>query len=60
MKHPDTSCDCAAAVTAKTAIRKVSILAAVCDGVTIRKAEPNGKAATAQRILLGVHKQRSA
>ena len=51
MKHPDTSCDCAAAATplalrwrclvcGKTAIVKVSILATVCDGDTIRKVEP--------------------
>ena len=51
MKHPDTSCNCAAAasplalrwrcsVCGKTAIMKVSILAAVCDGGTIRKVEP--------------------
>jgi hypothetical protein len=51
MKHPDTSCDCAAAVSplalrwgcsvcGKTAIIKVSTLAAVRDGDTIRKVEP--------------------
>jgi hypothetical protein len=51
MKHPDTSCDCAAAVSplalrwgrsvcGKTAIMKVSTLAMVCDGDTIRKVEP--------------------
>jgi hypothetical protein len=51
MKHPDTSCDCAAAasplalrwgcsVCGKTAIMKVSTLATVCDGDTIRKVEP--------------------
>jgi hypothetical protein len=51
MKHPDTSCDCAAAATplaprwrclvcGKTAIVKVSILATVCDGDTIRTVEP--------------------
>ena len=51
MKHPDTSCDCAQAATSlasrwrcpdcgKTAIMKVSTLAAVCDGDTIKKAEP--------------------
>jgi hypothetical protein len=51
MKHPDRSCDCAAAVSplalrwgcyvcGKTAIMKVSTLATVCDGDTIRKVEP--------------------
>jgi hypothetical protein len=51
MKHPDTSCDCAQAATpltlrwrcpgcGKTAIMQVSTLAAVCDGDTIRKVEP--------------------
>ena len=50
MKHPDTRCECAAAASAlalrwscsvcgKTAIMKVSTLAAVCDGDTIRKVE---------------------
>jgi len=51
MKHPDTSCDCVTAATplalrwrcsvcSKTAIMKVSVLATVCDGETIRKIEP--------------------
>jgi predicted RNA-binding Zn-ribbon protein involved in translation (DUF1610 family) len=51
MKHPDTSCDCAQAATplalrwrcpgcGRTAIMKASTLAAVCNGDTIRKAEP--------------------
>ena len=51
MKHPDLNCDCAAAasplalrwrcsVCGKTAIMKVSTLAATCDGDTIRKVEP--------------------
>ena len=51
MKHPDTSCDCAAAASAlavrwrcpacgKTAIMKISTFAAVCGGDTIRKVEP--------------------
>ena len=47
MKHPETQCDCPATSLAirwccpacgKTAIKKVS-LAAVCDGVTIRRVE---------------------
>jgi hypothetical protein len=51
MKHPDTSCDRTVAasqlavrfrcpVDGKTAIMKVSILAAICDGDTIRGVEP--------------------
>jgi hypothetical protein len=48
MKHPDTSSALATSlalrwrctVCGKTAIRKMSILAAVCDGDTIRKVEP--------------------
>jgi hypothetical protein len=51
MNHTDTSCDCGAAVSplalrwrcpvcGKTAIMKVSTIAAVCDGGTIRKVEP--------------------
>ena len=50
MKHSDTSCDCAAmasplavrwrcSLCGKTAIMKVSTLAAVCNGDTIKKAE---------------------
>jgi len=49
MKHPDTNCDCLASATSlafrwccpacgKTAIKKVSV-AAVCDGVTIKRVE---------------------
>jgi hypothetical protein len=52
MNHTDTSCDCGTTVSAlalrwrcpvcgKTAIMKVSTLAAVCDGDTIRKVEPD-------------------
>jgi hypothetical protein len=52
MKHPDARCDCGSAaasplalrwrcpVCGKTAIMKVSTLAADCDGDTIRKVEP--------------------
>jgi hypothetical protein len=51
MKHPDTSCDRTVAasplalrwrcsVCGKTAIMEVSILAAICDGDTIRGVEP--------------------
>jgi hypothetical protein len=51
MKHPDTSCDCVTAasplalrwrcsICANIAILKVSTLAAVCNGDTIRKVEP--------------------
>jgi hypothetical protein len=51
MKHPDSNCDCTAAasplalrwgcsVCGKTAIMKVSTLAAICDGDTIRNVEP--------------------
>ena len=54
MKHPDTSCDGTVAasplavrwrcpVDGKTAIMKVSILAAICDGDTIRGVEPEGR-----------------
>ena len=53
MKHPDASCDCAGAASAlasrwrcptcgKTAIMKISTLAVVCSGDTIRKMEPEG------------------
>jgi len=52
MKHTDARCDCGAAVSplalrwrcaacGKTAIMKVSTLAAVCNGDTIRKVEPD-------------------
>src|SRR5262249_61484000 len=51
MKHPDTSCGCGQGATplalrwrcpgcGRTAIMKLSTRGAVCDGVTIRKAEP--------------------
>jgi hypothetical protein len=52
MKHPDTHCDCGSAaasplalrwrcpVCGKTAIMKVSTLAADCDGDTIRTVGP--------------------
>jgi len=51
MKHPDTSCDCGQAVAplalrwrcpgcGRTSIMKVSTLATVCDGDTIRMGEP--------------------
>ena len=59
MKHPDSNCDCTAAasplalrwvcsVCGKTAIMKVSILAAICDGDTIRRVEPADAAARRQ------------
>jgi len=52
MDHTDTSCQCGAAVSqlalrwrcpvcGKTAIVKVSTVAAICDGDTIRKVEPD-------------------
>jgi hypothetical protein len=58
MKHPETSCDCAVAASAlavrwrcpacgKTAIMKISTLAAVCGGDAIRGIEP--EAASHQR-----------
>jgi hypothetical protein len=51
MKHPDASCDCAGAasplavrwhcpVCGKSATMKISTLAAVCSGDTMRRAEP--------------------
>ena len=54
MKHPEALCDCLATATSltlrwccpacgKTAIKKVS-LAAVCDGVTIKRIEQPGTA----------------
>jgi hypothetical protein len=54
MKHANSSCDCTAAVSplalrwgcsvcGKTAIIKVSILAAICDGDTIRAVKPEGR-----------------
>ena len=57
MNHPDASCDCTTAASpltlrwkcsacGKTAIMKASILAAVCDGGTIRKVEPEGASPT--------------
>jgi hypothetical protein len=59
MKHPDSNCDCHAAasplalrwgcsVCGQTAIMKVSILAAICDGDTIREVEPVDAAARRQ------------
>ena len=52
MDHTDTSCQCGAAVSplalrwrcpvcGKTAIVKVSTVAAICDGDTIRQVEPD-------------------
>jgi hypothetical protein len=54
MKHANSSCNCTAAVSplallwgcsvcGKTAIIKVSILAAICDGDTIRGVKPEGR-----------------
>jgi hypothetical protein len=51
MKHPDLNCECTAATSplalrwgcsarGKTAIIKISMLAAICDGDTIRGVEP--------------------
>jgi AbiV family abortive infection protein len=53
MKHPETHCHCPGSATplalrwrcpvcGKTTIMKMSTLAAVCDGDTIRKVEPEG------------------
>jgi predicted RNA-binding Zn-ribbon protein involved in translation (DUF1610 family) len=53
MKHPETHCHCPASATplalrwrcpdcGKTAIMKVSTLDTVCDGESLRKAEPQG------------------
>jgi hypothetical protein len=53
MKHPDAHCDCAAAATAlalrwrcsvcgKTVNHEGVDLAAVCDGESVRKVEPQG------------------
>jgi hypothetical protein len=53
MKHPETQCNCPASATplalrwrcpacGRSAIMKVSTLAAVCDGESLRKAEPQG------------------
>jgi hypothetical protein len=63
MKHPDSNCDCAAAVSplalrwkcsvcGKTAIMRVSTLAAVCDGDTIRRVEPTDAAARRQTAAI--------
>jgi len=52
MKHPDASCDCAAAVNplalrwrcsvcGKTEIMNISNVAANCDGGAIRRVEPD-------------------
>ena len=54
MKHANSSCDCAAAVSplalrwgcsvcGKTAIIKVPILAGICDGDTIRGVKSEGR-----------------
>jgi hypothetical protein len=51
MKHPGSNCDCIAtasplalrwrcSVCGRTAIMKLSTLAAICDGDTMRKVEP--------------------
>jgi hypothetical protein len=51
MKHPEAQCDCGEAATpltirwrcsvcGKSAMMRVSILAAVCDGESFRKGEP--------------------
>ena len=51
MKHPETACDCVVAASplairwrcpacGKTTVMKISTLAAVCDGGTMRKREP--------------------
>jgi hypothetical protein len=55
MKHPETHCDCAEAVhplalrwrcsvCGASAIMRVSTLAAVCGGESIRNGEPQGNA----------------
>jgi hypothetical protein len=55
MKHPETHCDCSSSATpsalrwrcpfcGKSAIMKVSILATVCDGESLRKVEPQAEA----------------
>ena len=47
-KHPETNCDCGPkaasplALRWRSAIMKISTLAAVCDGERIRKVEPQG------------------
>jgi hypothetical protein len=63
MKHLDSNCDCAAAVSplafrwrcsvcGKTAIMKVSTLAAICDGDTIGRVEPADAAARRQTAAI--------
>jgi hypothetical protein len=63
MKHPDSNCDCTAAasplalrwgcsVCGRTAIMKASILAAICDGDTIRRVEPADAAARPQTAAI--------
>jgi len=53
MKHPETHCHCPASASplalrwrcpdcGKSAIMKVSILDTVCDGESLRNAEPKG------------------
>jgi len=60
MKHPETHCDCGemlnpltlrwrCSVCGKSAIMRVSILAAVCDGESFRKGEPQGNATTREQ-----------
>jgi hypothetical protein len=55
MKHPETLCDCPSSaaplalrwrcpVCNKTAIMRMTTLATVCDGETIRKVEPQEEA----------------
>jgi hypothetical protein len=55
MKHPETHCDCPSSaaplalrwrcpVCGRTAIMRITTLATVCDGETIRKVEPELKA----------------
>jgi predicted RNA-binding Zn-ribbon protein involved in translation (DUF1610 family) len=55
MKHPEVYCDCSSSAgpmalrwrcpdCGKTAIIRVTTLATVCDGETVRKAEPQPEA----------------
>jgi hypothetical protein len=63
MNHPDLNCDCTAAASplalrwrcsacGKTAIMKISTLAAICDGDTIRRVEPADAAARPQTAAI--------
>jgi hypothetical protein len=63
MKHPGSNCDCTAtasplvlrwwcSVCGNAAIMKVSILAAICDGDTIRRVEPADAAARRQTAAI--------